>query len=92
MCDAHVRSLFREYERTEIKILNCQKSLLFNNFCINENIIELHVRLNGHRHFNSHGHSINDLNICIIKGNLHEVDRRKCEEVKMILLFDTKNN
>ena len=70
---------------------------------VGETSTPLHIRINGHRksikdnspvpvaeHFNLAGHSLNDLTICVLKGNLHEIKNRKAKEVGMILFFDTQ--
>lgn len=45
----------------------------------------------GH-HFSQSDHTIEDLNVLVLKGNFRTIQERKTFELRMILLFDTKNN
>ena len=40
-------------------------------------------------HFNADGHNINDLKVCILKGNFKDTKHRKVAELQFIINFET---
>ena len=45
----------------------------------------------GH-HFSQPDHTIEDLNVLVLKGNFRTIQERKTFELRMIIIFDTKTN
>ena len=39
-------------------------------------------------HFNADGHSINDLKVCILKGNFKDTEHRKLAELQLFIDFE----
>ena len=40
-------------------------------------------------HFNADDHNINDLKVCILKGNFKDTKHRKLTELQFIINFET---
>ena len=40
-------------------------------------------------HFNTDDHNINDLKVCILKGNFKDTKHRKLTELQFIIYFET---
>ena len=70
---------------------------------VGESCNTLRMRMNGHRqtidhrnldvpvghHFNLPGHSLDDLNVLVLKDKLHNVNARRKAEVQFIFKFKT---